>query len=75
MAKLSVSYGDHSIKQYHTVEYLGSHLGAILSSESMGMQVLKKSVQKLNFFTEKTKYLTLKSSKNKLTPSLRKSRI
>ena len=50
LSKLNIYYGDHIIKQCHTIEYLLCHLDSNLSGESMAMKDLKKSVQKINFF-------------------------
>ena len=52
--KLNISQEDHDLKQFHTVEYLGCHLDSNLIGESMKTKVLKKSMQKLNFFIDKT---------------------
>ena len=47
-SKLNLSYGDHFIKQYHTVEYLECHID-YNSGESMAMRVLKKVNAKVEF--------------------------
>ena len=46
--KLSI-YGDYSLKQHGTVEYLGCCLDSNLNGESMASRVLKKINTKLNF--------------------------
>ena len=51
--ELSISYGDYSLKQHNTVEYLGCHLDPNLNGESMARRVLKKINTKLNFFWNK----------------------
>ena len=38
-SKLIVSYGNHTIKHYHIVEYLGCHLDFNLSGEPLAMKV------------------------------------
>ena len=38
-SKLNISYGDHIVKRYHTVEYLECQLDSNLSAESMAMKV------------------------------------
>ena len=48
LPKLSI-YGDYSLKQYNTVEYLGCYLNSNLNGESMARRVLKKINMKLNF--------------------------
>ena len=57
LSKLNLSYGDHIIKQYHTVEYLGCHLDSDLNGEPLTMKVLKKSKCKVKFFQRQNKYL------------------
>ena len=52
--KLNVFYGDHDIKQYHTIEYLRCHHDSDLSGESLAMKVLKKVNEKVFFFVGKT---------------------
>ena len=47
--KLSISYGDYSLKQQNTVEYLGCYLDSNLNGESIARRVLKKINTKLNF--------------------------
>ena len=47
--KLSMSYGDYSVKQHNIVEYLGGYLDSNLNGESMARRVLKKLNTKLNF--------------------------
>ena len=46
---LCISYGDYSLKQHNTVEYLGCYLDSNLNGESMARRVLKKINPKLNF--------------------------
>ena len=38
---LSISYGDYSLKQHDTVEYLGCYLDSNLNGESIAAQFLK----------------------------------
>ena len=47
--QLSISYGDYSLKQNNTVEYLGCYLDSNLNGESMARRVLKKINSMLNF--------------------------
>ena len=47
--KLSISYGDYSIKQRNLVEYLGCYSDSNLNVESMVRRVLKSINTKLNF--------------------------
>ena len=42
--KLSISYGDYSLKQHNTVEYLGCYLDFNLNGESIARRVLKKDL-------------------------------
>ena len=59
-AKSNTSFLDHTIRQYHTVEYLGCHLYSDLSGKSMAVKVNVKFNVKLivksmlNFFIDKT---------------------
>ena len=46
--KLSISYGDYSLKQHNTVEYLGYYLDSNLKGKSMALTFLKKISTKLN---------------------------
>ena len=46
-SKLSISYGNYSLKQHNTVEHLGCYLDS--NGESMARRVLKKIYTKLNF--------------------------
>ena len=56
--KLSISYGDYSLKQHNTVEYLGCYLDSNLNRESMARRVLKKNFDtKLNFLRRLSNYL------------------
>ena len=55
--KLSISYGDYSLKQHNTLEYLGCYLDSNLSGESMARRVLKKINTKLNFLWGQSNYL------------------
>ena len=50
---LNILYGDYSLKQHHTVEYLGSNLDSNLNGQSMPRRVLKKINTKLNFYGSK----------------------
>ena len=45
--KLNISYGDYSLKQHNTVEYLECYLDSNLNDESMARRVLKKINTKL----------------------------
>ena len=47
--KLNILYGDYSLNQYNTVEYLGCCLNCNVNGESMARRVLKKINAKLNF--------------------------
>ena len=47
--KLSISYGDYSLKQHNAVEYLGCYLDYNLNGGSVARRVLKKINTKLNF--------------------------
>ena len=55
--KLSMSYGDYSVKQHNIVEYLGGYLDSNLNGESMARRVLKKLNTKLNFLWRQSDYL------------------
>ena len=46
--KLNI-YGDYSLKQHNTVEYLGCYLDSYLNGESMARRILQKINTKLNF--------------------------
>ena len=54
--KVSISYGDYSLKQHNTVEYLGCYLDSNLNGESMARRVLKKINTKLNFLWRQSNY-------------------
>ena len=41
--KLNISYGDYSLKQHNTVEYLGWYLDSNLNGESMARGVVEVS--------------------------------
>ena len=47
--KLSISYGDYSLKQYNTVEYLRCYLDFNLNGQSIACTFLKMIDTKLNF--------------------------
>ena len=55
--KISELYGDYSLKQYNSVEYLGCYVDSNLYKELMAREVLKKISTKLNFLWEQYKYL------------------
>ena len=55
--KLNMSYGDYSLKQHNTVEYLGSCLDSNLNDQSIAPRVLKKINTKLNFLWKQSNYL------------------
>ena len=40
--KLSISYGDYSLRQQNTAENIGCYLDSNLNGESMACRVLKK---------------------------------
>ena len=61
--KLNISYGDYSLKQCSTVEYLGCYLDSSLNGESMARRVLKKINNKLNFLWRQSNYLNYSSRK------------
>ena len=48
-SELIISYGDYSLKQHNTVEYLRRYLNFNLNGESMMRRVLKMINTKLNF--------------------------
>ena len=58
--KLSI-YGDYSLKQHNTVEYLGCYLDSNLNGESVTQRVLKKISTKLNFLCRQSNYLNYSS--------------
>ena len=58
--KLNI-YGDYSLKQHNTVEYLGCYLDSNLNRESMARRVLKKINTKLNFLWKQCIYLKYSS--------------
>ena len=55
--KLSISYGDYSLKQHNIVEYLGCYLDSNLKGASMARRVLKKINTKLDFLWRQSHYL------------------
>ena len=59
--KLNISYGDYSLKQHNTVEYLECYLDSNLNGESMTRRVLKKSNTKLNFLWRQNNYFNYSS--------------
>ena len=59
--KLNISYRDYSLKQLHTVEYLGCYLDSNVNGEPMGCRVLKKINTKLNFLWRQSNYLNYSS--------------
>ena len=59
--KLSISYGDYSIKQCNTVEYLGCYNDSNLNVESMARRVLKKINTKLNLLWRQSNYFNYSS--------------
>ena len=58
--KLNI-YGDYSLKQHNTVEYLGCYLDSYLNGESMARRVLEKINTKLNFLWRQSNYLNYSS--------------
>ena len=56
-SNLSISYGDYTLKQHNTVEYLGCYLESNLNGESMARRILKKTNTKLNYFWKQSNYL------------------
>ena len=58
--KLNISYGDYSIKQHNTEEYLGSYLDSNLNGESMACRVFKKINTELNFLWNKATILIIR---------------
>ena len=40
--KLNIQYGDYSLKQHNTVEYLGCFLDSNLYGESMALHFLRR---------------------------------
>ena len=44
-SKLDITYGKDNIKQWHTTEYLGSHLDSNLGGESMVKKSKEISLQ------------------------------
>ena len=54
--KLNI-YGDYSLKQHDTVEYLCYYLDSNLNGESMACRILKKVNTKLNFLWRQSNYL------------------
>ena len=61
--KLSISYGDYSLTQHNTVEYLGCYLHSNLNRESKARRVLKNINTKLNFLSRQSNYLNYSSGK------------
>ena len=59
--KLSISYGDYSLKQRNIVEYLGCYLDSNIKRESMARRVLKKINTKLHFLWRQSNYLNYSS--------------
>ena len=59
--KLSISYGDYSLKQHNTAEYLGSYLDSNHHGESMSCRVLKEISTKVNFLWRQSNYLNYPS--------------
>ena len=59
--ELSASYGDYSLKQHNTVEYLRCYLDSNLNGKSMACRVLKKINTKLNFLWRQSNYLNYSS--------------
>ena len=59
--KLNISFGDNSLKQRNTIEYLGCYLDSNLNGESMACRVLKKINTKLNFLWRQSNYLNYSS--------------
>ena len=59
--KLNISYGDYSLKQHNTVEYLECYLDSNLNDESMARRVLKKINTKLNLLWRQGNYLNYSS--------------
>ena len=47
--KLNISYGDYSIKQHNTVEYLRCYFDSNLNGALMALRAFKKINTKLNF--------------------------
>ena len=61
LPKVNISYGEYSLKQHNTVEYLGCYLDFNLNGESMARRVLKKINTKLNFLWRRSNYLIYSS--------------
>ena len=59
--KLRISYGDCSLQQHNTVEYIGCYLDSNFKGVSMARRVLKKINFKLNFWWRKSNYLNYSS--------------
>ena len=59
--KLSISYGDCSLKQHSIVEYLGFYLDSNLNGNSLASRVLKKIKTKLIFLWRQSNYLNYSS--------------
>ena len=59
--KLSISYGNYSLKQHNTVECLGYYLDYYFNGESMARRVLKKISKKLNLLCRQSNYLNYSS--------------
>ena len=55
--KLTISYGEYSLEQHNTVEYLKCYLDSNLNGESVACRVLKKINAKLNFLWSQSNYL------------------
>ena len=58
---LNKSYGDYSLKQSCTVEYLGCYLDSNLNGNSMDCIVLRKINTELNFLWRQSNYLNYSS--------------
>ena len=61
LPKLTISYGDYSLRQHNTVEYLKCYLDSKLNGESMTRTILKKINTKLNFLWRQSNYLKYSS--------------
>ena len=56
---LKISYGDYSLKQHNTFEYLGCYLHSSLNGESMARRVLEKINTELNYLWKQSSYSML----------------
>ena len=52
--QLNTSYGDYSLRQHNTIEYLRCYLDSNLNNNSVAFRVLKKINTKLNFLCRQT---------------------